>query len=619
MAAFLGISAGMSWGRGKDRFIDFFTPVLLLVLVVVHFLQVQIRIPMDEVIYFQGTRHDLLPVEPFYAIPLIFLMISVMFLLLSSPMGRLFDELEPLRAYRLTALGSIMGILVFTSLSCLNSPPFLWMLVFYGAFLSLYREGRVRIILQACLSVCVILSFSAMEKGSLWSAYYKITPFRQELDEGTQAYSIMVNAMGHQTLLPSRYVDRIPMYSEIYRHYNAERFRDILILGAGGGDDTAYHLSRSGAAIDAVEIDPLLMEFGRSLHPERPYCSSRVRCFVQDGRSFLRRTGRSYDCIIYALPDSLVLCSGYSNVRLESYLYTVESFREAEHHLKPGGILVIYNYFRKKWLIEKIASMLEEVFGYVPAVFIYPVDMACFITGPGSRELPRAFSYDRAPPATDDWPFLYLRKPSFPSIYAKMIFSILLVTLLFYYLFFQSAKNAMKPAFFFLGAAFMLLETRCIVTFSLLYGSTWFVNSMVFLVVLLLAVLAVMISERYAMRASLPLSLCLFIVLILNYVVPTRAFLGAPGVIQYVVAPLFYLLPIFFAGLVFTYNLKDSSEAAAAFASSTMGGILGGILEYASMVTGYNNLLIAVLILYLLAFYFFRRRSRGQTLIFTFF
>ena len=50
---------------------------------------------------------------------------------------------------------------------------------------------------------------------------------------------------------------------------------------------------------------------------------------------------------------------------------------------------------------------------------------------------------------------------------------------------------------FFLGAAFMLLETRSLVTFSLLFGSTWLVNSLVFFAILCSVMLAVFISAKF--------------------------------------------------------------------------------------------------------------------------
>ena len=68
---------------------------------------------------------------------------------------------------------------------------------------------------------------------------------------------------------------------------------------------------------------------------------------LDDGRNFLRSTPRQYDLIVYALVDSLVLHSGYSNIRLESYLFTTQAFDDVRKHLKPDGLFVMYNYFRQ--------------------------------------------------------------------------------------------------------------------------------------------------------------------------------------------------------------------------------------------------------------------------------
>src|SRR6185295_2710252 len=84
---------------------------------------------------------------------------------------------------------------------------------------------------------------------------------------------------------------------------------------------------------------------------------------LDDGRNFLRATNRKYDVIIYALVDSLVLHSGYSNIRLESYLFTRQTFDDVKRHLKPGGTFVVYNYFRQGWLISRLQKTLDEVFG----------------------------------------------------------------------------------------------------------------------------------------------------------------------------------------------------------------------------------------------------------------
>src|SRR6185436_5040652 len=93
------------------------------------------------------------------------------------------------------------------------------------------------------------------------------------------------------------------------------------------------------------------------------YQDQRVQIHLDDGRNFLRATDRKYDLIVYALVDSLVLHSGYSNIRLESFLFTRQTFEDVHRHLKPNGTFVIYNYFRQGWLAARLQKGLEEVFG----------------------------------------------------------------------------------------------------------------------------------------------------------------------------------------------------------------------------------------------------------------
>ena len=53
---------------------------------------------------------------------------------------------------------------------------------------------------------------------------------------------------------------------------------------------------------------------------------------------------------------------------------------------------------------------------------------------------------------------------------------------------------------FLLGAAFMLLETKSIIQFALLWGSTWFVASLVIAAVLTMAMLATLVVSRVEIR-----------------------------------------------------------------------------------------------------------------------
>src|SRR5258708_16962513 len=54
---------------------------------------------------------------------------------------------------------------------------------------------------------------------------------------------------------------------------------------------------------------------------------------------------------------------GYSNIRVESSLFTQQTFADVKRHLKPDGTFVVYNYFRRGWLISRLQKSLDEVFG----------------------------------------------------------------------------------------------------------------------------------------------------------------------------------------------------------------------------------------------------------------
>ena len=78
--------------------------------------------------------------------------------------------------------------------------------------------------------------------------------------------------------------------------------------------------------VTAVELDPTIYDLGRRLNPDHVYQNPAVHVVLDDGRSFLEKTHETYDLIVFALPDSLALTSSFANLRLESYLFTRESF-----------------------------------------------------------------------------------------------------------------------------------------------------------------------------------------------------------------------------------------------------------------------------------------------------
>jgi hypothetical protein len=165
---------------------------------------------------------------------------------------------------------------------------------------------------------------------------------------------------------------------------------------------------------------------------------------------------------------------------------------------------------------------------------------------------------------------------------------------------------------FLMGAAFLLLETKSVVQFALLFGTTWFVNSLVFVGVLFSVLLAIEVERRIRIaRPGLLLAL-LFVGILIAWLIPTGALLGSPVVPRLLAAVALAFFPIFVANLIFAERFRDTSDPTAAFGANLLGAMVGGTLEYLSLLSGFRTLLFLVAALYGLA-YLLSPRQSGRT------
>ena len=147
-----------------------------------------------------------------------------------------------------------------------------------------------------------------------------------------------------------------------------------------------------------------------------------------------------------------------------------------------------------------------------------------------------------------------------------------------------------------------MLETRSIVTFSLLFGSTWLVNALVFFAVLASVLLAILVASRVRIRQTWVLYAGLMGSLALAYVLPPASLLIDPLWLRYLLATALAFAPVFFANLVFSFSFRDTRTADMAFASNLLGAMVGGAIEYVALVTGYQALILIVAGLYAAAY-----------------
>jgi hypothetical protein len=155
---------------------------------------------------------------------------------------------------------------------------------------------------------------------------------------------------------------------------------------------------------------------------------------------------------------------------------------------------------------------------------------------------------------------------------------------------------------FLLGAAFLLMETRSVTSFALLFGTTWLVNALVFAGVLVAVLAAVEVTRRFP-TPPIPAMYALLIGgLALNWLVPTSWLLSLAFLVRIVVAVVIAFLPIFAANIVFAKRFSETGDAALSFGTNLLGAMLGGCLEYLSLVFGYHALLILAALLYVGAY-----------------
>ncbi|OLD22087.1 MAG: hypothetical protein AUJ01_01035 [Acidobacteria bacterium 13_1_40CM_3_65_5] len=662
LAAFLGCGIGcMLAGARRNLFLLF--PLLLLVVVAaVDRLRLEVAVPSATTIYFSsGTADKVVAVESTMLLPLLFVVVALLFVTVAQRMARELEHVgrsdhlrqgvdrpAALRAYAINLLGSLAGVGAFALMSWLQVPPVAWFAVAFAAALPFLFESRRPIaILNIALLAFALVIVQRMERGSLWSPYYKIN-VSQDRDDTV----VEVNNIFHQSMAP---VDRKEYFYQWPYTALGDTFDDILILGAGSGTDVAAALRHGAKHVDAVEIDPVILRLGKERHPDRPYDDPRVTAIVDDARHFLATTTKRYDLVVFALIDSLTVQSSFSGVRLESYMFTEESFRAVRDHLKPRGLMVLYNYFREKWLVDRLANTVARVFEQEPRVHVHQeraylavmlagprLDDAVTLPPPPARVMAYGQAQDPSPPqplhrdasiipATDDWPFLYMRAPELPRHYRSAL-GIVLVVSAFAVIAVGSGLRRTLPTttgsaspsrvvsgvsrtlhFFFLGAGFMLLETKSIVQFALLWGSTWSSASLAIASVLVMALASAVVASRVEIRRSGPIAAALLGLIALNYLLPVGRVSFSSRLVESVFYGALVFSPVFFAGLLFSRSFRRSSSAAADFGANLFGAMIGGIAEYLSLVAGYRFLLILVAGCYLLAVLLDRQLAWAMT------
>ena len=563
------------------------------------------------------------------------------FLLFGQWIGTLFRRCPPLPGYSVEIAGSILGILLFALMSAFRLAPPAWFAI--GFLLLLLALDRSAVDYGvALLSAAAALAVTVPSASEfVWSPYYKIrfaplTEIRTPegpVDFGTPVgYSLTVNTEYHQMVLdlgpeaPDHEFQRswAELYDLPYSIYGDLPPGPVLVVGSGTGNDVSAALRNTTRDVYAVDIDPAILELGRAHHPERPYESERVTVVTADARSFLHNTEEEFALVVFGFLDSHRLLSSFSSVRLDNFVYTREALEEVKRVLAPGGALVLTFSVAREWLHERFVLMIDEAFDFrTQTVFprspytygiVYANRKGLVPPAGGARAAGGAADSIRT--ATDDWPFLYLREPAIPPHYRVFLVVVLALGLL-PLLTLPRGERGIRLPYFLLGAGFFLIETSNIVTLSILFGSTWWVNVLVFAGILGL----VLAGNLTAARLEAPRLRTLFALLgasiLLAYATPTSALLSIDlRPLRETAAVIVFLGPVYFASLIFATLIRTETKLYRAYGSNVLGAVVGGASEYLSLLLGFKFLLLVTLGFYAAAFLFLRgiatpRAARG--------
>ena len=537
-----------------------------------------------------------------------------------------------LLGYGVNLAGGLLGVVAFAGLSLFHTSPTIWLFVGIASLLPFFFS-RVYSLLWM-VGIAALTGVTAM--SATWSQYYRIDLRTPNLSNGrvVGVGELSVNHSYHQRMLDlsTGYLQAHPeaeINHSALRNYELPyllepRPQSVLIVGAGTGNDVAAALRHGVKRVDAVEIDRAILDIGRRMHPEQPYAHPAVKVHITDARAFFDRASpQAYDLIVFAYLDAHTMLSSYSSLRLDNFVYTVESLRAAKRLLAPNGTMVLAFDSGRQFVDNRIATMLKQAFdGVTPHIYATGYDGMglAFVEGAARTRPPLSDPEERSSryktenviPATDDWPFLYLASKSIPV----GIWSVLLlflggaVWLLRGTFGVSGLRNPEMMHFFALGAAFLLLETKGVTQLSLLFGSTWITNTVVIAGFMLMAILANVVASKWSVNKILRYA-GLALAILFDGFFPYSSLAQFGDVGKALAATGLIGLPVFFSGLIFSISFRGTSDRTKALGANLLGATVGGALENVVMVVGIPALTVLAFMLYLGAL-IAERRGSGQ-------
>ena len=320
IAAFLGLGLGAMLSGRRRRWL-MWQPLLVLgfVAIGVMFNQFGMTGPIpDDVYYAEYTRHVVWSLSLTESLALLFVFVAAVFVPLGQQIGTSLKAISPpLHGYVINILGSLAGVLAFTAISFLGLGPWWWFGIAMVGLLWFVREEKTWLTLNILIAVVTVVVIWLAGEMYFWTPYHALAVYPLEWKENGEVLRrpemirerdlpALRDTLGFSVRLSGDFYQQpmnlSPQATRIYSnmddtvtHFELPftvpgfHYDNVLIIGAGTGNDVAAALRHGVKHVDAVEIDPGILRLGRIAHPEQPYSDPRVHVFVEDARTLFQR------------------------------------------------------------------------------------------------------------------------------------------------------------------------------------------------------------------------------------------------------------------------------------------------------------------------------------------
>ena len=280
-------------------------------------------------------------------------------------------------------------------------------------------------------------------------------------------------------------------------------------------------------------------------------------------------------------------------------------------------MMVAYYSVFKPWFYKRIYATVRNAFADNLKIFLFDNNYlfnACIMAGKSVEGFVAEPSAEAklggGIPSTDDWPYIYLERPTITALYFK-VFGVVAVCVLiaFFVLKREQAATGFHLDFFFLGVGFTLLEAAAIVRLTLAFGTTWIVSAVVFFAALLMIFLSNLLVMRLRISVLRWAWAGVLIFLATNYLFPVQWLLSAGTPLRVLLSILLIGSPVFCAGVWFSSLFTSQTRSGYTLGINLIGAMIGGLLEYASMLTGMRQVWLLIILVYIAALF----ASLGKT------